>query len=61
MAVRLLDSGRGAGDRRFRNKLVFLAPYRSRLEELRDATKQWLAWKSIDEEREELNLDAWGE
>jgi hypothetical protein len=40
--------------------LVFLAPDRSRLEELRDATKHWLAWKSIDEEREQLNLDTWG-
>lgn len=40
--------------------LVFLAPDRSRLEELREATKQWLAWKSIDEEREQLNLDTWG-
>ncbi|MGO9957302.1 MAG: Swt1 family HEPN domain-containing protein [Solirubrobacteraceae bacterium] len=59
MAARLLDS-RGAGDRRFRNMLVFLAPDRSRLEELRDATKHWLAWKSIDEEREQLNLDTWG-
>ncbi|MFN8205252.1 MAG: Swt1 family HEPN domain-containing protein [Solirubrobacteraceae bacterium] len=59
MAGRLLDS-RGSGDRRFRNTLVFLAPDRSRLEELRDATRQWLAWKSIDEEREQLNLDNWG-
>ncbi len=59
MASRLLDS-RGSGDRRFRNMLVFLAPDRSRLEELRDAARHWLAWKSIDKEREELNLDAWG-
>jgi predicted AAA+ superfamily ATPase len=59
MAARLLDS-RGTGDRRFRNMLVFLAPDRSRLEELRDATRHWLAWRSIDEEREELGLDPWG-
>jgi hypothetical protein len=59
MAAGLLDS-RGSGDRRFRNMLVFLAPDKSRLEELRDATKHWLAWKSIDEEREQLNLDTWG-
>lgn len=59
MAARLLDS-RGSGDRRFRNMLVFLAPDRSRLEELRDAVRYWLAWKSIDEEREQLSLDPWG-
>jgi len=59
VAARMLES-RGPGDRRFRNMLVFLAPDRSRLEELRDAAKHWLAWKSIDDEREELNLDAWG-
>ena len=59
MAAGLLNS-RGSGDRRFRNMLVFLAPDKSRLEELRDATKHWLAWKSIDEEREQLNLDTWG-
>jgi uncharacterized protein len=59
MAARLLDS-RGSGDRRFRNMLVFLAPDRSRLEELRDAVRHWLAWRSIDEERDELGLDPWG-
>ena len=59
MAARLLES-RGTGDRRFRNMLVFLGADRSRLEELRDAVRHWLAWKSIDEEREELGLDPWG-
>jgi hypothetical protein len=59
MAARLLDS-RGTSDRRFRNMLVFLAPDRSRLEELRDAVRHWLAWRSIDEERAELGLDPWG-
>lgn len=59
MAGRLLDS-RGSGDWRFRNMLVFLAPDRSRLEEHRDAVRHWLAWKSIDEEREQLGLDPWG-
>ena len=59
MAARLLNS-RGSGDRRYRNMLLFLAPDRSRLDELRDAVRHWLAWKSIDNEREELKLDAWG-
>ncbi|MGH2970478.1 MAG: AAA+ family ATPase, partial [Solirubrobacteraceae bacterium] len=43
--------------RTHRNMLVFLAADVARIEELRDATRRWLAWTSIDRERESLNLD----
>ncbi len=56
-AAAMLDQ-RGAGPRTYRNALVFLAPDRQRLQELEQAVRQYLAWKSIDEERETLNLDA---
>ena len=37
--------------------LVFLAADRSRLQELRHAVRQHLAWASIEAEQETLNLD----
>src|SRR5207245_2333186 len=42
----------------YRNALAFVAPDKARLEELRDAARSFLAWKSILDEHEELNLDA---
>lgn len=56
-AQRFLDQ-RAAGARVHRNMLVFLAPDKARLEELRQAVRDFLAWKSIEADREELNLDA---
>ena len=56
-AGRLLAE-RGAGARRCRNMLVFLAADKARLEDLRVAGRQWLAWDSIDKERDTLNLDS---
>jgi hypothetical protein len=49
---------RGNIPREYRNALVFLAPDSSRLAELEDAVRKYLAWKSIEDEREQLNLDA---
>ena len=49
---------RGAGARRCRNMLVFLAADKARLAELRAAARQWLAWQSIDAESDTLNLDS---
>jgi predicted AAA+ superfamily ATPase len=49
---------RGSNPRLYRNTLVFLAPDRNRLAELEQAVRQYLAWKSIEDEKEELNLDA---
>ncbi len=52
-----LDS-RGTSPRRYRNALVFLAADKTRLAELDSAVRQYLAWRSIEAERETLNLDA---
>jgi predicted AAA+ superfamily ATPase len=49
---------RASGPRTYRNMLVFVAPDKARLEELRDAARWYLAWKSVHDEHEELNLDA---
>src|SRR6266568_872047 len=49
---------RGTGPRYYANTLVFLAADRTRLEELEQAARQYLAWKSIEDEQEILNLDA---
>ena len=49
---------RSGGARRHRNMVVFLAADSARLEELREAVCQWLAWDSIRSDGETLNLDA---
>ena len=55
-ALAILES-RGPQPRSYRNTLVFLAPDGNRLLDLLEATKLYLAWKSIWDERETLNLD----
>jgi len=55
-AQRLLDE-RSGGARLHRNMLVFLAPDRSRLAELRLGVRDYLAWKSVEAEKVTLNLD----
>jgi hypothetical protein len=57
LATTLLDQ-RGSGPRIYRNTLVFLAPDRARLAELEQAARQYLAWRSIEAEREALDLSA---
>jgi len=52
---RVLDE-RASGSRLNRNMLVFVAPDVARLDELRDAVRQVVAWRSINEERESLDL-----
>ena len=49
---------RGTSPRLYRNTLVFLAPDKTRLAELEQAVRQYLAWKSIEDEKDTLNLDA---
>jgi predicted AAA+ superfamily ATPase len=49
---------RGNSPRQYRNMLVFLAPDADRLPELEQAIRSWLAWKSIEQDKEHLNLDA---
>ncbi|HUF10164.1 MAG TPA: Swt1 family HEPN domain-containing protein, partial [Rhodothermales bacterium] len=56
LAQAVLDQ-RGNSPRTYRNTLMFVAADHKRLEDLNSAVRQWLAWKSIDAERKELNLD----
>jgi uncharacterized protein len=49
---------RGNSPRIFKNMLVFLAPDKSRLDDLDQAIRNYLAWDSIWREKETLNLDA---
>lgn len=52
----ILDN-RGNSSRNYKNTLIFLAGDATRLKELHSAIRHYLAWKSIWEEREQLNLD----
>ncbi len=49
---------RGNAPRNYGNTLIFLVADRTRVEELKQTTRLFLAWNSIDQERESLNLDA---
>ena len=55
-AKAILDS-RGNTPRLFRNTLVFLAADKTRLQDLDEAARRYLAWESILAEKEALNLD----
>ena len=48
---------RGSGPRIFQNSLVFLAVDQTRLQDLDEAVRRYLAWSSILDEKEGLNLD----
>ena len=48
---------RGSAPRLFRNTLVFLAADKVRYQDLDEALRKYLAWDSIVEEKETLNLD----
>jgi predicted AAA+ superfamily ATPase len=56
-AQRFLES-RGNAQRLYKNMLLFIAADENDAEALRLAVRDFLAWRSIYEEREELNLDA---
>jgi predicted AAA+ superfamily ATPase len=57
-AVFLDQRGTGSSPRENRNMLVFLAADRTRLNDLDQAVRQYLAWKSIANDAVTLNLDA---
>ena len=57
IATRAILESRGPGPRLYANTLVFLAPDQTRLQDLEEATCRFLAWKSIVDEKEALNLD----
>ena len=48
---------RGTSPRLYKNMLMFLAPDKTRLDDLDQAVRQFLAWESIIREKESLNLD----
>lgn len=50
-------SKRGTSPRFHSNTLVFLAADRNRLDELQTAVRKYLAWKSVEKDIKELNLD----
>ena len=56
-AAKAILETRGNAPRLFRNTLVFLAADRVRCQDLDEALRRHLAWKSILEEKDELNLD----
>jgi predicted AAA+ superfamily ATPase len=55
-AKSILES-RGSTPRLYRNTLVFLAADKTRLQDLDEAARRYLAWESILAEKVELNLD----
>jgi predicted AAA+ superfamily ATPase len=56
-AAKAILESRGSTPRLFRNTLVFLAVDKTRLHDLDEAVRQFLAWKSILAEKDLLNLD----
>ncbi|RMG75788.1 MAG: ATP-binding protein [Chloroflexi bacterium] len=57
-AARDILENRGNMQRLYRNMLVFIAPDASKAEAWEQSIREYLAWKSIDDEKEALNLDA---
>jgi predicted AAA+ superfamily ATPase len=57
-SAHLLLESRGNAQRLFKNTLVFLAADENDAEALRAAVREYLAWRSIQDERDQLNLDA---
>jgi hypothetical protein len=55
-AAKAILESRGNAPRLFRNTLVFLAADKVRLQDLDEAIRKYLAWRSIVDEKNELNL-----
>ena len=56
--ARALLEQRGNSQRLYKNMLVFIAPDEGDAEALRAGVRDFLAWQSIEDERDALNLDA---
>jgi len=56
-AAKAMLESRGNTPRLYRNALVFLAADKTRLQDLDEAVRRYLAWESILNEKEGLNLD----
>ncbi len=60
-ALELAESilrSRGNAQRLYKNMLVFIAPDQTGIDAAADAVREFLAWQSIKDEEEPLNLDA---
>ncbi|MCG2740517.1 MAG: DUF499 domain-containing protein [Syntrophaceae bacterium] len=57
IAAKAIIESRGNTPRLYRNTLVFLAADKTRLQDLDEAIRKYLAWESILAEKETLNLD----
>jgi len=57
LAAKAILESRGNTPRLYRNTLVFLAADKTRLQDLDEAARRFLAWESILNEKETLNLD----
>jgi copper chaperone CopZ len=57
-AVTDIFNNRGNAPRIYRNMLAFIAPDQDLMTSLKQAVRLFLAWKSIKEDSEDLNLDA---
>lgn len=56
-AAQAILESRGSTPRLYRNTLVFLAADKQRLQDLDEAVRRYLAWVSIVDEKDTLNLD----
>ena len=56
LAAKAILETRGNTPRLYRNTLVFLAADKTRMQDLDEAVRKYLAWESILKEREQLNL-----
>ncbi len=56
-AAKEILENRGTSPRNYRNTLVFLAVDKTRLQDLDEAVRKYLAWQSILDEKVQLNLD----
>lgn len=56
IAAKAILESRGSTPRLYRNTLVFLAPDKTRLQDLDEAVRKYLAWQSILDEKDQLDL-----
>lgn len=56
VVAKAILENRGNAPRIYRNSLVFLAPDRTRLQDLEEATRKYLAWDSILKDEKQLDL-----
>jgi predicted AAA+ superfamily ATPase len=55
-AAKAILETRGSAPRLYRNTLVFLAPDKTRLQDLDESIRRYLAWQSVLDEKNELDL-----